>query len=69
MELIRYNKDWTFKNDITGGDEIIVTLPHVAMQTEKRLQKMKNCAEAGIFPRGRYVYLKKFYVPHEWDGK
>ena len=69
MERIRFNKDWTFKNDITGGDEIKVTLPHDAMQTEKRLQNMKNGAAAGFFPGGRYVYLKNFYAPHEWDGK
>ena len=61
MEKIRFNKDWTFKNDITGGDEIKVTLPHDAMQTEKRLQNMKNGAAAGFFPGGRYISKNFMY--------
>ena len=61
MKKIRWNRDWKFQNDIHKTQEVTVSLPHDAMQTEKRLEGMKNGAAAGFFPGGRYVYRKTLY--------
>ena len=61
MKKISFNRDWKFQNDIHKSEEITVSLPHDAMQTEKRLEGMKNGAAAGFFPGGRYVYRKTLY--------
>ncbi|MCR4673724.1 MAG: glycoside hydrolase family 2 protein, partial [Lachnospiraceae bacterium] len=68
MRRISFNCDWEFCNDLKNGPEISVTLPHDAMQTEKRLPGMKNGAAAGFFPGGRYVYRKRFIPEEDWEN-
>lgn len=69
MEKIRWNREWFFRSDLKTDEWHKVTLPHDAMQTEKRLPGMKNGAAAGFFPGGRYVYRKNFQAPEEWRGQ
>lgn len=58
MKKIRWNRDWKFQNDIHKTQEVTVSLPHDAMQTEKRLEGMKNGAAAGVLPRGQICLPK-----------
>lgn len=69
MKKISFNSGWLFCNDIKNTAEMPVTLPHDAMQTEKRLPNMKNGAAAGFFPGGRYVYRKRFTPEESWNGQ
>lgn len=66
MNKIRWNKNWFFCNLLRPDTGREVTLPHDAMQTEKRLPNMKNGAAAGFFPGGRYQYRKRFTAPEDW---
>lgn len=69
MKKMKWNEGWLFRNDIRGSDEVPVTLPHDAMQTEKRLPGMKNGAAAGFYPGGRYVYRKVFMPEESWQNQ
>ncbi|MDY6335029.1 MAG: glycoside hydrolase family 2 TIM barrel-domain containing protein [Lachnospiraceae bacterium] len=69
MKKISFNSGWLFHNDIKNSPEVPVTLPHDAMQTEKRLPGMKNGAAAGFFPGGRYVYRKRFTPEEKWKDQ
>lgn len=69
MKKISFNSGWLFHNDIKNTTEIPVTLPHDAMQTERRLPGMKNGAAAGFFPGGRYIYRKLFTPEERWKDQ
>ena len=69
MKKFAFNSGWLFHNDIKNTPEIPVTLPHDAMQTERRLPGMKNGAAAGFFPGGRYVYRKRFTPEENWQDQ
>lgn len=69
MLRTNFNKNWTFKNLSRDGIEQIVNLPHDAMQTEKRIPKMKNGSATGYYPGGKYMYTKTLFGEEDYLGK
>lgn len=62
--ILDFNKDWTFYRQ--NGEHKTVTLPHDAMQEERRQENCHNGKDCGYFPGGKYVYEKRFTLPEEY---
>ncbi len=75
MQLIKFNKDWTFEK-ADGNSQlkafqgesgaIPVTLPYDAMIREKRTADCPAGAQSGFYPGGVYTYEKSFFAPEAW---
>lgn len=63
MKAINFNNDWKFQN------ETIVTLPHDASFTERRVPDSLGGSAHAYFPGGFYEYEKTFFAPEEWIDK
>lgn len=69
MERLDFNKDWFFYKSDNMDKCQRINLPHDAMLLEERDPTCKNGKGTGYFPGGKYLYVKNFYVPHEWKDK
>lgn len=69
MERLDFNKDWFFYKSDNMDKCQRINLPHDAMILEERDPTCKNGKGTGYFPGGKYLYVKNFYVPHEWKDK
>ncbi len=67
MKRLDFNSGWTFKK--AGGAAVPVTLPHDAMQTEKRGPGSPSGSGSAFYEGGVYEYEKRFTPPAEWTGK
>lgn len=58
MIKVKFNNGWLFSNLDGTVKRCPVTLPHDAMQTEKRIPGLKNGEATGFYPGGKYLYEK-----------
>ncbi len=65
MKKIKINDSWTFENMLRPSKKTMVDLPHDAMQTEKRIPKLKNGQSSGFYPGGKYKYEKEISISRE----
>jgi beta-galactosidase len=63
------NRGWTFFNVNDEATKTVVNLPHDAMQTEKRIPRLKHGAASGYFPGGKYVYTKTLFGEQDFADK
>ena len=67
MKRQSFQKDWLFGRE--GEEKRTITLPHDAMQEEKRRGDAPSGTGGAFFPGGSYLYEKHFYAPETWkDG-
>lgn len=59
MKKVKFNDGWLFSNEEGTIKRQPVTLPHDAMQTEKRIPGLKNGETTGFYPGGKYFYEKE----------
>lgn len=64
-----FEKGWTFWSDSNPSNKSIVSLPHDAMQTERRSADAPDGRHNGFFPGGKYHYEKTIEIPTEWLSK
>lgn len=69
MKKLSFNDNWIFYSVRTPDNRISVTLPHDAMQTEKRIPGLKNGEQSGYYPGGKYVYEKTFEADEDMVSK
>ena len=78
MKKVSMNQDWLFANGtitmmelFTGSGEQVqkVDLPHDAMILQERRPDTANAHQTGFYPGGEYTYIKKWYVPKEWEER
>lgn len=60
MKKICFNDNWFFSNLLKNQPPATVMLPHDAMQTEPRINGLKNGDATGYYPGGKYRYEKKW---------
>ena len=61
MKSVCWNEGWLFSSDI-DSEKKAVRLPHDAMQTEKRVEGLKDGAASGFYPGGTYTYEKNLHI-------
>ncbi len=78
MKKINFNSRWKVVTGSTssmmtmlrgGGSLSDVQLPHDAMIHEAVTEDTPSGAQTGFYPGAEYIYIKKFEVPDEWEGK
>lgn len=63
-----FNNGWLFKSE-GKGSFIKVSLPHDAMQTEKRVGNALSGPAGAYYPGNKYVYRKQFNLANQQIGK
>jgi beta-galactosidase len=72
MNRYSFNTNWFFRPGTAVSDRQAIgpiTLPHDAMQTERRRKDAETGHAGGYFPGGTYVYEKSFDLPEDAQGK
>lgn len=69
MEKIAFNDGWQCYRTDGSSEPIQVTVPHDAMQLDKRSATCPGGVNNGWIDAGDYTYVKEFFVPDSYQGQ